>query len=171
MIPLPKCSVNKLWRSANMSKRDKKYVECPICREEVKLAEQRCFTGSHIAFPDLAELDDLFAVIRKEVHRKSRPDSSTREFIHWACNNCLKEGRALLAKPKDQHFRYCWPYYVYFSARFSCPHCKAGFTFDKRAQFTRYEVEKQWVQAWPQYCRACDHSRLSPRFLQYAPVF
>jgi hypothetical protein len=149
-----------------MSRRDK-YVDCPVCREESKLTEQRCFTGDQISFADGATLDDLFTVIR----RGGRPDHrSSREFIHWACNSCLEKGRALLAKPREQQFYSCWPYYTYFSVRFWCPHCEASFTFDKRDQFTRFEVEKQWVQAWPQYCRSCK-SKFFRQLLRYEPVF
>jgi hypothetical protein len=59
-----------------MSRRDK-YVDCPVCHEESRLAEQRYFTESHVAFVGDATLDDLFAVIRRD-GRSGQPDTSSR---------------------------------------------------------------------------------------------
>ncbi|QDU54224.1 hypothetical protein [Aeoliella mucimassa] len=141
--------------------------ECPVCRYEVKLSQQQCFAEQHIAVSHGPSREQVFAGILTG----GNPDwGSSRQYVHWACDTCIEKGRAILAHPKQQEFYRCWPYFAYFSVRFTCPRCEVEFEFDKRDQFNRFEVEHHWVQVWPRFCRACSSSKPLRTPLRYEAI-
>ncbi len=127
-------------------------AQCPVCRSRVNIKRTRSLVPRHAPPEWFEENKRLVDLVVRGTYRDYR---SNRQFIHWACNGCLDSGAALLANPREQKYYSCPPYFAYFTVKFLCDHCDTEFLFAKEAQRERYEVEKKWVQVWPQYCRVC----------------
>ena len=82
-------------------------------------------------------------------------------FQNWACDRCIKDGKALLAEPKKQfyQFTYPWdhaiPFLAYYDIHFTCKACKEPFLFSKSEQQYWYEKLQFVVYSKPQHCKEC----------------
>lgn len=72
------------------------------------------------------------------------------ELFQWACDDCIREGKAILARPSRQHytFGYPWataiPYLAYYDQNLKCRDCEQWYVFSKEEQRHWYE-ELQFV--------------------------
>lgn len=127
-------------------------AECPVCRSRVNIKRARSLVPRHASAEWFEEHKQLLDLV---VRGSFRDCHSSRQYIHWACDECLDSGAALIANPANQTYCDCPPFFAYFTVKFLCDQCDTEFLFTKEAQRERFEVEKKWVQVWPHYCRAC----------------
>lgn len=92
--------------------------------------------------------------------------------MRWACNYCLKTGKAIAARPEQQTYCDYPPYLAYFDWTCRCLDCQNDFVFSAREQQYWYEERKFWVQSRPIRCLACRRKarerRRVPQLLQQA---
>lgn len=74
---------------------------------------------------------------------------------NWACDVCVKEGKASMGNPDAQ--RYCdyTPYFMYVDRPATCRSCGKGFIFSRSEQKYWYETLRFWVQSHPVRCAPC----------------
>ena len=134
------------------------YGVCPVCQCRVILRQQRCFNKGKPALMFFAKghVDKFFECVSKGDGRDCHSD---RKNFHWACDKCIKEGKALLGNPSSQKYCDCWPYYAYFDETKTCLDCKCTYVFEASEQKYWYENLKFWVQSRPKYCKECTKVR------------
>ena len=80
-------------------------------------------------------------------------------FYQWACDDCIRVGVALLANPKEQHYKESWwdvkPFLAYYDKTFSCKDCGEDFLFSKEDQQYGYEKLKFEIFSRPVRCPEC----------------
>ena len=87
--------------------------------------------------------------------------SRVPSLYRWACDHCLKAGRALLGNPAKQFytFRFPWdaasPYLAYIDQKRKCQKCATHFVFSKEEQQHWYETLRFVVYARPVNCAPC----------------
>ncbi|MCI0618067.1 hypothetical protein L0244_34260, partial [bacterium] len=116
-------------------------IKCPCCGEASKLGDD---------YPPLSQEEEL------RLHDAlywTEPGWSLRwaknRKLHWACQKCLRTGRALEAKPWLQTYLDFPPRFAYFDIKKRCEDCKKGFIFSSIEQYKWYEEYKFWVQSEP----------------------
>lgn len=78
------------------------------------------------------------------------------EQTFWACDICLKKGRAVLADPSKQYFEgYSSPQLVYIDQPKTCEKCQKDFVYTKEAQQFWYEKLGKYRDSKATRCRAC----------------
>jgi hypothetical protein len=134
---------------------------CPVCQNEIILEENaKAFLNiSHVVPWFLSHEQLLDAVVKGEF----RDSHSKRKFIHWACDDCLDKGKALLADPNKQKFVDCVPYYAYFNLQRHCETCGQNFIFSSNEQRFWYEDLMFWVQSQPKDCANCRRKKRERR--------
>jgi hypothetical protein len=75
--------------------------------------------------------------------------------LQWACSLCLKNHRAIIAKPEFQQWCDHSPYLAYFDVLVKCQDCQDVFTFSADEQKYWYEELNFWIQSRPNRCRPC----------------
>lgn len=85
---------------------------------------------------------------------------------NWACDVCLKEGKAAMGNPDVQ--RYCdyTPYFMYVDRPKQCRSCGKDFFFTRSEQKYWYETLQFWVQSEPKQCAPCRKAIRRGRRLQ-----
>lgn len=130
-----------------MAKEKKKFAKCPSCGTEKHRTEMRT---------SLAILEKLEKAQFK--HYKELGLDAYNSFINssfeWACDQCLQQGRAIVANPTLQN--YCWnPHIAYFDSKLVCRTCGTDFIFSKEEKKMWYESLKFWIDAAPVNCLHC----------------
>ncbi len=82
-----------------------------------------------------------------------------KNTLLWACDMCLKSGRALVANPAHQTFCDHTPFLAYFDQNKRCTDFAKRFAFSAEEQRHWYEQLKFWVQSEPRQCALCRRSR------------
>jgi glutaredoxin len=77
----------------------------------------------------------------------------------WACDHCLKAGRALEAKPWLQVYGLGFPNFAYVNQSRSCEDCKTGFLFSASEQAYWYETLQFTPYSVPKQCPDCRRTR------------
>ncbi|WP_165422817.1 zinc-ribbon domain containing protein [Ktedonosporobacter rubrisoli] len=83
--------------------------------------------------------------------------------LQWACEECLKAGRAIEGQPWNQTFCDYEPYLAYFDRTVTCQDCLNPFVFQAREQLYWYERLKFYVQSFPKHCLSCRRKRRAKR--------
>ena len=81
--------------------------------------------------------------------------AARKRQLSWACDNCIRSGKALKGKPWLQKFCDHEPYLAYFDESRKCKRCKSEFVFTAKEQVYWYEKLKFWVQSEPNECSEC----------------
>jgi hypothetical protein len=76
-------------------------------------------------------------------------------LLAWACDVCLKQGRATRARPWLQEFCCDPPRFAYFDQTKTCQACGKEYVFTRGEQKRWYEEYKLRTSAVPSVCRAC----------------
>lgn len=85
---------------------------------------------------------------------KAFGDGFFEEQQDWACDVCLRAGKADIATITKQN--YCWhPRYAYFDSHFQCTSCGIAFVFDRSEKRFWYETLGFWIESEPRHCPAC----------------
>jgi Probable zinc-ribbon domain len=80
-------------------------------------------------------------------------------WLSWACDACLKAGRALEAKPWLQTYGYNSPKFAYLDETKTCSDCGNEFVFAATEQAYWYEVLEFLIYSNPKQCVSCRHKR------------
>lgn len=83
----------------------------------------------------------------------------SRPFFVWACDACLRAGRAAVAKPWLQVFCCSPPRFAYFDRPKKCRVCRTPFVFTRREQQLWFEEYKLSVDAEPIVCPRCRRAK------------
>lgn len=129
-----------------------KMLECPCCgkqcdviKETPLMRMQERFT--HACLPD------------NWIERYTGGSFYHWGGMQWACNRCIREGRAIEGKPWLQTFCDHPPYLAYFDKAYTCTDCREQFVFAAQEQQYWFEQLKFWVQAYPAQCLECRRKR------------
>lgn len=126
---------------------------CPCCGREVVLVKQDSLkTRDNKVWPSVASL----AARGKYLSSHSNQE---RLVLYWACNQCLRQGRAIRADAEKQKWCDCEPYFAYFNEERTCVACGARFVFTKEEQKHWYETLQFWVWSRPIRCEQCNARR------------
>lgn len=111
----------------------------------------------------MAQLSNVIALAQKlEQHTFTFHRSTKEELLlsfrsytsRWACDQCLADGRAIIANPFKQD--YCWyPFYAYRDIGRVCECCNQHFVFSKSEQRFWFEELQFWHEVKPKHCLAC----------------
>jgi hypothetical protein len=141
------------WRtSVSSTKRQTNSGICPVCGKKAILMEQEALSRDRIKVPWFCIYEDILSSIEEG---KGADPHSDRKIIHWACNNCIRNGKAIFADSHKQKFCDCYPYLAYFDEQRKCQQCGTKYTFDKAEQKHWYEELQFWVQSRPKSCKEC----------------
>jgi len=124
---------------------------CPSCRERKKKSETQI---------TLRTIEDLF---RDEPNwanffyggKIDKAYDSLTRGTNWACDACLKDGKALNAFPFKQTFCDYPPYLAYIDSENQCRTCQCCFIFSKQEKKYWYEDLNFWVQSDAVNCKEC----------------
>jgi uncharacterized protein (TIGR02996 family) len=83
--------------------------------------------------------------------------------LQWACDNCIREGRALEGHPALQTWCDYNPYFAFIDTELRCEDCQEQFVFAATEQRYWYETLKFWVQSRPKQCIPCRRARRARR--------
>lgn len=119
-------------------------VKCPVC-------------GSKQA------LEAILQVVPRLARPWDERDRLEEAFRHgsipWACEDCLRAGRAIMANPAVQVFCLHAPYLAYYDVQGVCEDCKQGFTFSASEQRFWYEELRFLLHSRPKQCAPCRRKR------------
>ena len=129
-------------------KRNKiKLPKCPCCNNEIHRTEMETVVK------EMTKLDKA-----NYKHYKELDIDSYYSFIDsnfkWACDNCLKSKKAILAGIGSQNYSFT-PHFAYFDIKSNCFNCKNDFVFSKEEQRHWYESIKLYSYASPDNCFKC----------------
>ena len=145
---------------ADMLEHEDMYGQCPCCQKRVRLIEQESLKMASCANERQREILSLRFELAAKGEEYVEPRSrQTRLMVYWACNECLKDGIALLARTDLQRWRDQQPNYAYFDDIETCIRCKGNFIFSKEQQKHRYEDLRCAVYFRPKFCKECDRRR------------
>ncbi|MEM6737915.1 MAG: zinc-ribbon domain containing protein [Bacteroidota bacterium] len=130
-------------------------INCPCCKKRIerKKLKQVCslfpFKGGMVG----KNQDPLgfFLTIASKY-----PDT-----YQWACDDCIKSERAILANPNKQYYSFTHPmdtgnpYLAYFDKGFTCQTCQKKVVFSKEEQQYWYEDLSFVIYAKPVNCKTC----------------
>ena len=91
---------------------------------------------------------------RSNLSNHPAPPKRISEF-QWACDGCLRSGKAIIAHPEKQTFCSRPPFLAYFDSEKICNTCKQVFLFWAKEQVFWYETLKFWVQSKAKNCPTC----------------
>lgn len=75
----------------------------------------------------------------------------------WACDMCLKKGKAIMGNPRKQAAGITSdPYLAYFDRTVVCRSCGKPFVFSGSEQHHWYEKLGFTLKSWPVKCKACN---------------
>ena len=134
--------------------------KCPVCEKYVTLKKQQYLEQDRIPERWGWKYEHLIESIAQG--RDSHHQFSGREIVHWACDDCIKKGKAIKGAPRVQTYQDYYPYLAYFNELRICKECGQEYIFDKDEQKHWYEVLKFWVQSRPKYCKACYKKKRPP---------
>lgn len=130
-------------------------IQCKCCKKRVAPTHIQTVLGL-LPFHE-------FRDVSSESYVKNFQETISRypSFYQWACDTCIKKGKAIKARPSKQlyTFNYPWdaasPFLAYYDISFTCKTCKTDFTFSKEEQRFWYEDLQFVVYSKPLNCRAC----------------
>lgn len=130
-----------------MKRSKKKYPICSCCKSEVHRTEMNTC------------LSVLEKIERAEYkHYKELKIDTYDSFIEcsfeWACDNCLKDKKAILASPGSQNYSW-YPNLAYHDIDKTCRNCGTDFKFTKEEKQLWYEKLKFWTDSEPVNCLSC----------------
>lgn len=73
----------------------------------------------------------------------------------WACDQCLKSGKAIIADSSKMNFTVSPKYLAYFDKKITCETCKKDFIFSAQEQQYWFETLKFWQDSYPKKCLTC----------------
>jgi hypothetical protein len=85
--------------------------------------------------------------------------AARNKWLTWACDACLKAGRALEAKPWLQTYGYNSPKFAYADEVKTCSDCGNEFIFAATEQAYWYETLEFLIYSEPKQCVSCRHKR------------
>lgn len=135
-----------------MSK-EKKKVECPCCKllkgqHEMRVLIYQLNTSKRLTFRDEeVSVDFDFVCAIAESSRKK-----------WACDKCVKSGKAIVSNHTKMNFSVMPRYYAYFDEKKHCYKCKKDYIFSLREQQYWFETLSFWHEAHPSECPTCRKS-------------
>jgi hypothetical protein len=87
---------------------------------------------------------------------------------NWACDACIKQGKAIVAEPKRQRTGMAMPYAAYIDRQFQCSDCAADFLFAAAEQQHWFETLGFLVFVHPKQCVTCRQKRRQRKQTQKA---
>lgn len=89
-------------------------------------------------------------------HMISVIDSAKQGFLHWACDKCLEDKRAILGSPDIQNWGgFAYPYFAFYDDVKQCKTCGNKFIFSKEEQQHWFQVLKFIVWSEARNCKDC----------------
>jgi Probable zinc-ribbon domain len=85
--------------------------------------------------------------------------AARHKWLTWACEACIKAGRALEAKPWVQAYGYNSPQFAYVDEVKTCSDCGNEFVFAATEQAFWYETLEFLIYSRPKQCVSCRHKR------------
>lgn len=135
---------------------------CPACDHERPLASQRGLLDAERAwFVDRsrdAPPGHPFAPLPDGMQRLAANRGTAGRWF-WACDLCLKSGRALGADVRKQHLGLGTPFAAYVDRPFACADCGAPSVFTAREQQHWFEALRFLIWVHPKECLACRRKR------------
>lgn len=129
-----------------MKAQGRKYLKCPCC------GVRNSPTFLKNLFKQIESLEARHAIWW--ANEASQIIEKISEF-RWACDGCLRSGKATIAHPEKQTFCDHPPFLAYFDREKICSTCKQVFLFKAKEQEFWYETLKFWVQSEAKNCPAC----------------
>ena len=124
-------------------------VQCPCCNDFVN---KNALTKTiNIALLNQLSISTDAALVDAFI------DSIKRYSLYqWACDNCLNEGKAILANPQKQNYSaWGYPNLAYFDKTCSCRNCQSKFNFSGKEQQYWYEELQFFIDAQAVHCVPC----------------
>lgn len=130
-------------------------VVCPCCGQQRRIRDT----------PLLAAEETLRQCAVADYYGKGWAVKSAQlRSLQWACKGCLRDGRAIEAKPWLQSFGgYSGPCLAYFDTHLRCDDCHEDFVFSAKEQQFWYERLRFWMQSRPKQCPKCRRRRRALR--------
>lgn len=128
-----------------------KPIQCPCCQQQ---KEEKNYRQILSLFPFQGAIRDI----------NSGHYYIDNRLYQWACDQCLKTGKAILGDPKKQYYTFsspldaASPYLAYFDQNRRCRQCDTKFAFPKEEQLYWYEELKFVVYSEPKQCPSCRKS-------------
>ena len=123
-------------------------VTCPCCGQTCDAKAQANLMGLPILeWPWYARTEDWAIRLAQDAK------------IQWACDDCLKRGRAERADISKQTFCDAPPYLAFYDTTYFCEDCGKEFVFGTSEQRYWYEELQFWVQSRPKQCKDCRKKR------------
>lgn len=125
-----------------------KTIQCPCCQQQ---KEGKNYQRVLSLFPFQGAMRDI----------NSEQYYVDNRLYQWACDRCLKQGKAILGNPKKQYHTFsspvdtASPYLAYFDQNRHCTQCGVKFTFSKEEQLYWYETLRFVVYSQPKQCPLC----------------
>src|SRR5690349_12571086 len=117
-------------------------VRCPCCQAPTLPDPKRAPLSQEMELAD-AGLTPWWAKPGWSIRQDRRNN------VRWACEDCLRSGRAIVANPARQLYCDWSPYLAYFDKSGVCTKCGSEFIFPKEEQRYWYEELGFWVQSYP----------------------
>ena len=125
-------------------------LQCPCCtlfknQQEVQiLFEQLLLSKKQILKSEEVNIDFNFVCSLLQSGR-----------IQWACDDCLKNGKAIVSDPNKMNYTVSPNYLAYFDKKIKCHTCKEDFIFSSQEQQYWFEVLSFWHDSYPTKCPTC----------------
>lgn len=92
----------------------------------------------------------------KSTYILSPIESAKQGFLQWACDECIKEKKAIQGKPEKQYINgITHPFFAYYNKERKCSSCGDKFIFTKKQQQYWYEELKFITWSDAKDCENC----------------
>jgi hypothetical protein len=150
-----KAQLKTTSRAASLGKKTKTRVPdliCPCCGQSRNVSEK-------VAPLRIELLMRAQAANWSTVEVGWSVTAARHKWLTWACEACIKAGRALEAKPWLQTYGYNSPKFAYVDEVKKCSDCENEFVFAATEQLFWYETLEFLIYSNPKQCVSCRHKR------------
>jgi rubrerythrin len=131
-------------------KRRGRLVSCPSCKKERDVDAQDGLRRAEAAWSSRAAMREGGM---RDLALASRPN------WFWACDACLRSGRALSANVDRQHLGLGTPFAAYVDRPFRCEDCGVDSLFSAQEQAYWFETLGFLIWVYPKQCPSCRANR------------
>lgn len=138
-------------------------ITCPCCKELKTLNDTPLITifQKQAKAGVIRKKTDTVEALNKEIlssieyYSDAVNQKECHQYKLWACNQCIKDEKAIIADFSKQQPSYGGPYIMYLDLMLNCKYCDTSFCFSAKEQQYWYEDLQLTIDAKATRCNDC----------------
>ncbi len=138
-------------------------ITCPCCKEVktlddtplITIFQKQAKAGVYREKTDTVEALNKVILSSIDYYAGAADEEQFHQYKLWACNQCVKDEKAIIANFSKQQPSYGGPYIMYLDLMLNCKYCDTSFCFSAREQQYWYEELQLTIDAKATRCEEC----------------